>query len=147
MRKLMFLFLLVLVLSSAVTVGAQEASVVFHPGETVHILVTFKAPPVALDGAVFSFGLLTQVSKDQEALGRNFQGDQIKKITDTQFEISGKVLEHCASGTYRLNWISVTVKGTGKQYNEGSDFKEITIAVLNPERPEFPTIDDVRISH
>ncbi len=143
MKNIAMVFLLVM--ACAATGSAQDATVVFHPGDSVHILVAFKTPST-FDGAVFSFGLIGQPDKKQEGLGLGFQGNQFKKISDTQVEITGTVPEHSASGTYRLNWINITIKAVGKQYNEGSDFKELTITVLNPEHPEFPVIDDVRLA-
>ena len=139
------LMLLVLVVICATTVSAQEASVVFHPGESVHVLVTLKAP-AAFDRVVFSFGLFGQADKKQEQLGRSFQGSEFKKISDEEFEMTVKIPEHTASGPFRLNWIDIGVKDVSKQYVEVSDFKVLTITILNPEHPEFPAIEDVRLA-
>jgi hypothetical protein len=144
MKKIMMLLLLVVV--CAATVSAQESSVVFHPGESVHILVTLKSPPATFDGVSFAFGILGQPDKKQELLGTSFQGSEFKKITDEQFEMTVTIPEHTASGTFRLSWINIAVKRVSKQYQEGSDFKVLTITILNPEHPEFPTIDDVRLA-
>ncbi len=138
--------LLVLVVLGAGTVAAQEVGVVFHPGETVHILVTFKTPPNPVEAATFGFGLVGQPEKAQEPLGQGFQGSQFKKISDAQFEISGTIPDHTASGNFKLNWINIGIKGVGKQYNEGADFKGLTIRIINPEHPEFPAIDDVKLT-
>jgi len=138
--------LLVFIVMCAVTAFAQEASVVFHPGESVHILVTFKTPPGTFESAAFAFGLVGKPEKAQEQLGQGFQGNQIKKVSDTQFEISGTIPDHTASGNFRLNWININIKGVGKQYNEGNDFKELTITIINSEHPEFPAIDDVKLA-
>jgi hypothetical protein len=138
--------LLVLVVICATTVSAQEASVVFHPGESIHVLVTLKAPPATFDGVSFAFGMLGQPDKKQEQLGTSFQGNDFKKITDEQFEMTVTIPEHTASGTFRLSWINITVKHIAKQYQEGSDFKVLTITILNPEHPEFPTIEDVKLA-
>lgn len=143
MKNIMMLLLLVVV--CATTVSAQEASVVFHPGESVHVLVTLKSP-TALDRMVFAFGLLGQPDKNQEQLGTSFQGSEFKKISDEEFEMTVKIPEHTASGTFRLAWIDISVKEVSKQYREGSDFKVLTITVLNPEHPEFPTIGDVKLA-
>jgi hypothetical protein len=144
MRRLSLMLLLVFV--GAAACSAQGTSVVFHPGDPIHVLVNFKTAPPTLEGAVFGFNLLGNPDKQQELLGTSFQGNQIKKITDTQFELTGTVAANSASGTYRLNWISITAKSIGKQYSEGSDFKELTIGVLNPEHPEFPAIETVHIA-
>jgi hypothetical protein len=143
MRNIVMLLLIVI---CAVTTPAQEASVVFHPGELIHILVSFKTPPATIDGGVFSFGLVSQPDRAQEPLIHDFQGNQVKKINDTQFEISGSVPDHIVSGTFRLNWINIVVKGVGKQYSVKTDFKELTVTILNPEHPEFPVIDDVKLA-
>jgi hypothetical protein len=144
MKKIVLMFLLVVAGTAACS--AQETSVVFHPGDPIHVLVNFKTAPPTLEGAVFSFNLLGNPDKQQQMLTTSFQGNQVKKITDTQFELTGTVAANSASGTYRLNWINVTIKTIGKQYNEGSDFKDLTIAVLNPEHPEFPLIENVQLA-
>jgi len=120
--------------------------VVFHPGETVHILVTFKTPPASIGSAVCAFGIVGQPDKKQEQLAQNIQVNQVKKVNDTQFEVSGTISEHIASGTFRLNWINIGINGVAKMYTEGTDFKELTISILNPEHPEFPAIDAVKVS-
>jgi hypothetical protein len=144
MRRLILMLLFVVV--GAATCSAQETSVVFHPGDPIHVLVNFKTAPPTLEGAVFGFNLIGNPDKQQEMLGTSFQGNQVKKLTDTQFELTGTVPANSASGTYRLSWISVTIKSVGKQYNEGSDFKELTIGVLNPEHPQFPVIENVHVA-
>jgi hypothetical protein len=143
MKKIVMLLLLVVI--CAATVSAQEASVVFHPGESVHVLVTLKSP-AAFDRVVFSFGLFGQPDKKQEQLGRSIQGSEFKKISDEEFEMTVKIPEHTASGPFRLNWIDIGVKDVSKQYLEGTDYKVLTITIFNPEHPEFPTIDDVKLA-
>jgi len=138
---------ILLIVVSAVSASAQEAAVVFHPGETIHILVSFKTPPISIASAVCAFGIVGQPDKKQEQLAQNFPINQVKKVTDTQFEVSGTIPEHIASGTFRLSWINIGINGVGKSYAEGTDFKELTIHILNPEHPEFPAIDDVKLSH
>jgi hypothetical protein len=137
--------LLVSVVLFAGTVPAQEASVAFHPGESVHILVKLEAV-APVENAAFYFGLVTQPDKGQELLGRGITGNQFNKVSDAQFEITATIPEHVVSGTFKLSWISITIKGVGKQYNEGSDFKAVNIAIVNPERPQFPKIDDVKVA-
>jgi hypothetical protein len=139
------LLLLAFVVASAGTACAQEASVVFHPGESIHILVTLKTPTIPFDNTAFYFGLVGQPDKLQAQLGRGFQGNEYKKISDTQFEISGKIPDHTATGNFTLNWISVNINGVGKVYDAGSDFKSVTVTVINSEHPDFPAIDDVKL--
>jgi hypothetical protein len=144
MRKTMLALLL-----SIVAVGvcqAQEASVVFHPGDKVHVLVNFKAPPPTLENVNVVFQLLGVVDKDQALLTTVFQGGDVKKITETQFEVTGLVAQNVASGHYRLNYIGVVSKGVGKQYNEGADFNEVVVTVVNPEHPDFPAIANVHVA-
>jgi hypothetical protein len=140
------IMLLVLAVMCAGTLSAQEASVVFHPRDPIHILVTFKTPPTPFESAYFSFALLGQPDKGQELLNRGFAGDHVQKLGDTQYEISGTIPDHIVSGHFFLNVISVTIKGVGKQYSSGNDFKELTITIINPERPEFPAIEDIKLA-
>jgi len=144
MRKLLLLF--VVTLATACGVSAQEASVVFHPGDQIHILVIFKTPPTTIEGGSFTFGAVGQPDKAQELLNRGFNGNQVHKVSDTQYEITGTIPDHIVSGHYGLTNISFAIMAVGKQYSAGNDFKELTITVINPEHPEFPAIDDVKLS-
>jgi hypothetical protein len=135
---------LILIVSCTVALSAQEASIVFHPRDPIHILVEFKTPPPPLQCASYYFSLMGQPGKSQQSLDQGFGGGQVRKISDTEFEISGTIPEHIASGNFRLSRINVAINDVGKQYSQ-DDFKELTIAILNPERPEFPVIGDVKL--
>jgi hypothetical protein len=138
--------LLAMLLLSCGSALSQQAMVVFHPGETVHIIVSFEKAPVGLiNNGTFVFALAEQPEHGQEALDRTIQGNQVEKISETRYEISGRIPDHAASGAFRLNWISIVIGGVGKQYTVGDDFKPISVNVVNPERPEFPVISDVRV--
>jgi RNA binding exosome subunit len=123
MRKCILLF--VVALATACGVSAQEANVVFHPGDQIHILVTFKAAPASPEGGTFTFALEGQPDKAQELLNRGLYGNQIHKVSETQYEITGTIPEHVVSGHYG---------------------NELTITVINPEHPDFPAINDVKLS-
>src|ERR1700722_908609 len=125
MRKC--ILLLVLALTTACGVSAQEAKVVFHPGDQIHILVTFKAAPASLEGGTFTFALEGQPDKAQELLNRGLYGNQIHKVSETQYEITGTIPEHVVSGHYGLAAIGVGIMGVGKQYSAKTDFSELTI--------------------
>ena len=143
MRNILLMFILTIVCTG--TLMAQEASFVFHPGDPVHILVTFKTPPAPFEGGSFTFNLIGQPDKAQELLNGGFSGNQVHKISDTEYEISGTISEHMVSGRYNLTRINVAITGVGKQYSAGTDFKELTLTIVNPEHPEFPAIGDVKL--
>lgn len=145
MKKHMSL-LAIAVLTLAATGRAQQAQLVFHPGDSVHILVTFKAAPKPLSSAMFHFALVGQPDKSQQKLLQSFNGNAIRSISDTQFEITGTIPEHAASGNFRLDQIQVSENGIWKPYQAGTDFATLTIAVSNPERdPDFPPITGVTL--
>jgi hypothetical protein len=128
------------------TASAQEPSVVFHPGDTIHILIAFKKPPITIESASFNFIAVGQPDKAQELLNRSIGGNQLHKISDVEYEISGTIPDHIVSGRYSLNYIHVAAAGVSKPYAAGNDFKELTITTINPEHPEFPAIDDVKLA-
>jgi hypothetical protein len=124
---------------------APTAGLVYHPGDTVRVVVSFKAP-IALDGGTFYFQLTGELHNDQQGFARDFGGSGFKKLSDTEYEVSGEVSAALASGTWRLGILDMRTQGVTKRYTYPSDFtSEVTIRIENPKRVEFPAIKDVRV--
>jgi hypothetical protein len=144
MRHILLLF--ALVAASVSSLVGQEASLVFHPGDPIHILVKFKTPPTPFESANLTFVQLGQPNKAQEQLSRNIGGNQVQKISETEYEITAIVPDHIATGRYGLSYINVAIKGVSKSYTVETDFQPLTVTVVNPEHPEFPAIDSVTLT-
>jgi len=73
----------------------------YHPGEQVHVIVTFAAP-VELSGGGVAFSLTKLDDEAQRLWTRGFSLVQLKRLQPNQYEATGPVPEYAASGAYRL---------------------------------------------
>jgi hypothetical protein len=125
--------------------NAQEPSLIYRPGDTVRVVVRFKAPIIATSMS-FQFVVQTGDTLQQGNLSRVFGSGASKNISDTEYEISGTVGERILTGEYRLASIQVISQGVSKNYTAGSDFQtRIIIKIENPAVADFPQIEDLTL--
>jgi hypothetical protein len=146
--KLWLAVMLIVALTIATGIAsaqAPEVTLVYHPGDSVRVAVSFKEP-VHLEGGRFYFQLQGALQSGQPGFGDAFQGSELKKISDTEYEFAGQIPEVTASGTWRLGFIDASMQGVSKRYNFGTDFKkDVTIRIENPRHVQFPEIKDVGV--
>ncbi len=136
---------LAVVLFSAAVLAAQEPEVVFRPGDTVRIVVTFKSP-VNLDSGACFFRFRGELQENQRGFGTEFGLHQLARISDTEYEFSGTVPPTSASGRWRLEIIDPSSEGVARRYQFGQGFnKEVVIRIVNPKHVQFPDIEDVTV--
>lgn len=137
---------LTLLTALAVAEDAPQPTVVLHPGETAHVVLTFKEP-ILLRGALVRFSLQTSVPDDQKEFDRIIDGTAPVKLSETSYELDVKVGPHVASGTYVLNLINATnAQDLFRGFLPGKDFTPITICVRNDGRAEFPGLKNVQLT-
>jgi hypothetical protein len=123
-----------------------EATVAYRPGDTVRIFVTFKEP-ISLKNAMLRFGLQGALPAGQKVFTSFFDANALVKLSDREFELTGKIGEHVATGTYQLGFINATDDADfTRNFNAGQDFPVITISVRNDRRVEFPDIKTIRVA-
>jgi len=139
--------LLLMVVALGAAADEITPAIVVHPGEPVHVLVTFKEGGVSVEGGYARFNIQTAVRDGQQSFSRQLTADNFKKLSDRQVEITATVGDKTASGDYRIDMIVGYSNGVSRTYTSGNDF-EVTPAVRieNPHRIDFPNIKDVKVS-
>jgi hypothetical protein len=123
-----------------------EATVAYRPGDTVRVIVTFKEP-VALKNAMLRFNLQGALPAGQKVFTSFFDANALVKLSDREFELTGKIGEHVATGTYQLGFINATDDADfTRNFSAGQDLPVITISVRNDRRVEFPDITTIRVA-
>lgn len=124
---------------------APEVGTVYKPGDTVRVVVTLKSPLVVTRAQV-RFTLDGEPRPDQRGFHNYLDCDNVTKISDTEYEIAGRVIDDDASGKYKLSWFYLYSNGAEKQYVVGQDFQQVVLVrVENPAHVKFPEIKDVTV--
>lgn len=84
-----------------------EAALAYRPGDTVRIFVRFKEP-VSLKYALLRFSLQGPLPAGQKVFTSIIDANSFTKLSDREFELTGKIGEHVATGTYQLSFINAT---------------------------------------
>lgn len=130
---------------AAFAADGPQPTVTFHPGETAHVIVTYKEP-IALQGGMVRFGLQTPVPGDQKEFDVMMIATALKRVSDRSFEMDVKVGPHVATGTYKLNLINATTEqGLFRGFWPEKDFTPITIYVINDGKADFPGLQSVQL--
>jgi hypothetical protein len=123
-----------------------EATVAYRPGDTVRVIVTFKEP-IPLKNAMLRFNLQGALPAGQKVFTPLFDANALVKLSDREFELTGKIGEHVATGTYQLSFINATDDADfTRSFSAGQDLPVITISVRNDRRVEFPDITSVKVA-
>jgi hypothetical protein len=121
----------------------MTAAVDYAPGDRVPLTITFDraVKPTNLD---CSFRLVGDPAPDQINFRRDFPCDgSFTKLSDTEYHLTAAVLENNATGTYKLQYIGLTLDGVGNGYQADADFKPVTVAVRDSKIVIFPKIENV----
>jgi hypothetical protein len=123
-----------------------EATVAYRPGDTVRVIVTFKEP-IPLKNAMLRFNLQGALPAGQKVFTPLFDANALVKLSDREFELTGKIGEHVATGTYQLSFINATDDADfTRSFSAGQDLPVVTISVRNDRRAEFPDITSVKVA-
>jgi hypothetical protein len=137
-----------LAMAAVITPAADtpEATVAYRPGDTVRVIVTFKEP-IPLKNAMLRFNLQGALPAGQKVFTPLFDANALVKLSDREFELTGKIGEHVATGTYQLSFINATDDADfTRSFSAGQDLPVITISVRNDRRVEFPDITSVKVA-
>jgi hypothetical protein len=138
--------LLIVAAVIAPAADTPEATLAYRPGDTVRVIVTFKEP-ISLKNAMLRFGLQGALPAGQKVFTSIFDANALVKLSDREFELTGKIGEHVATGSYQLGFISATDDADfTRNFSAGQDLPVITISVRNDRRVEFPDIQTVRVA-
>lgn len=125
--------------------GVKALDKAYHPGEQVHVIVTFAAP-VELSGGGVAFSLTKLDEEAQRLWTRGFSLVQLKRLQPNQYEATGLVPEYAASGAYRLIRAWSGVSDLSKNYDYPDTLhQDITIRVINEKRDPLPTLTEIRL--
>lgn len=154
-KQLVLALILVFCLALAVRdANAQESEVVYRPGDTFAISVTFSGRDAGeIVGASMA---VARVSSSSVAVGQEtFQtsfGSSVKQTGPNTFEIFNKIQANQASGEYQVIRISVTLTvGAGDTAsNLGFDygvaeFPPLKIRIENPNTAKKPALGGVTV--
>lgn len=123
-----------------------DAALAYRPGDTVRVIVTFKEP-IALKNVVLRFYLQGALPAGQKVFAQLFDANTVTKLSDREFELSGKIGDHVATGTYQLSFINATDDADfTRNFSAGQDLPVVTISVRNDRRVEFPDITGVKVA-
>jgi hypothetical protein len=123
-----------------------DATLAYRPGDTVRVIVTFKEA-LSLKSAMLRFYLQGALPAGQKVFTPIVDASSFTKLSDREFELTGKVGEHVATGTYQLSFINATDDADfTRNFSAGQDLPVITISVRNDRRVEFPDITSVRVT-
>lgn len=140
---------LLMVLSFAAKVSADDdvkPAVVYHPGDTVRLVVTFKDTGVSFGDGSARFYLQGEPRDGQKAFPRQFDLNRLSKLVENEYEFSAMIGDQAAAGEYRLEWITGAANGLSRMYNLGRDFQAvITIRIENSKRVDFPDIKNIEL--
>jgi hypothetical protein len=117
----------------------------YHPGEQVHVVITF-AGPVDLSGGGVSFNLDKLEDEAQRLWTRGFNLTELKRLQPNQHEATGAIPAYAASGIYRLTRAWSGVSDLNKAYDYPDTLHQnITIRIINEKRDPLPTVIDLKI--
>ena len=117
----------------------------YHPGEQVHVIITFAAP-VELSGGGVSFGLTKLDDEAQRLWTRGFNLVQLRRLQPNQYEATGPVPEYAASGAYRLTRAWSGVSDLSKNFDYPDTLhQDITIRVINEKRDPLPALTEIKL--
>jgi hypothetical protein len=91
----------------AIAADTPDATITYRPGDTVRVIISFKEP-ISLRGALVRFGLQGGLPAGQKVFTSFFDANGLVKLSDREFELTGKIGEHVATGTYQLGFINAT---------------------------------------
>jgi hypothetical protein len=117
----------------------------YHPGEPIHVVITF-ASPVQLSGGGVQFSLNKLDNQAQRLWTSNFTLSSLKPLQPNQYEASGTIPEYAASGVYRLTSAWSGVSDLSKSYGYPDTLhQDILITVINEKHDPLPAVTDVKL--
>jgi len=138
--------LLTVAAATAPAADTAEATLAYRPGDTVRIFVTFKEP-ISLKYALLRFNLQGPLPAGQKVFTSIVDASSFTKLSDREFEMTGKIGEHVATGTYQLSFINASDDADfTRNFSAGQDLPVVTISVRNDRRVEFPDITTIRVA-
>jgi hypothetical protein len=139
------LCLLPFISTTAFAADVPSAAVAYRPGDTVRVFVTFKEP-ISLKYATVRFSLQGQLPEGQKAFSNFFDVTSPVKSSEREFELTGKIGDHVASGTYQIIFMSAANEGDlSRTFNVGQDFPAITLSIRNDRKVEFPDVKSIKL--
>ncbi len=138
-------YLLTAASGTAVAADTPAATIAYRPGDTVRVFVTFSEP-VALKSAYLRFSLEGALPEGQKVFLNYFDVTTPVRSSEREYELTGKIGDHVASGTYQVAFINATDSADlTRSYTPGPDFAVIRLAVRNDDRVLFPDIKSIRV--
>lgn len=142
---LAFPFLLVLCVGAVFAAEIPETTIVYRPGDTLRVIATFKEP-ISLQFGNLRFALQGQLPEGQKAFSDFFDVASIHKLSDKEFELTGKIGENVASGTYRaLIFSGTNNENLSRVFNVGATLPVITVCIRNDRRGEFSDLKSLEV--
>ena len=137
-------------LSVAILLGSSllHAQAVYHPGQVIHVSVTFEGPFVSkIKKVQVAASLLTAPPDSQPGFKTEIFLTESKQAGPNTFDVSYLVPDNQASGDYPMKQIRVGLIDSSLTlfYEAQTDFSPKTLKIENPESFVKPKIKDVQV--
>ncbi|MGO9952883.1 MAG: hypothetical protein ACLPN1_11835 [Dissulfurispiraceae bacterium] len=142
-----FFALYALCVGAALTTSTAFAQVptAYKPGDTLSFTIKFDGEGLEkLTNASVNLTLTSPVKEDQKAFLTYINVSAGSGARPGVFEVSAKIPDYTASGTYTLHVVNTGTPYVGFSYSEG--LPSITITVINNDRFEKPKLRSVEIT-
>jgi hypothetical protein len=132
--------------SAAVIADEVAPGIVYHQGDTIRLIASFKDTGGIFDSMWSRFSLQSPQREGQKAFPTSVDQNRLTRVSEHEYELSGTVTDQIASGEYVLEFIVGSANGLSRQYRLGTDFQtKILIHIDNPKRLDFPEIKSVSL--
>ena len=148
MRVCLGLFLALMFLNQNAT--AQEQGVVYRPGQTIVVSVTFGGPNAEKVTAAQMVLQINSLRPNQQGFSTSLQCNGIKNSEPKDFGVSCQIPNNQGSGEYYIADISATVGPIGSipsivlYYNHG-EFPDKKFTIENPQTVVKPIIKSIKV--
>jgi hypothetical protein len=133
MANRVFKFLIIGLLSSALTQAQGPGPLPRHPGDVIKYEIKFDGPNAdKIKSVNAGLNLRTSPPKDQVGFGTNIPDNGVSPSPSKTFELIFKVPENAANGDYYLYVSAIADEGSGN-YNDGQEFNTPPIRIENPK--------------
>jgi hypothetical protein len=137
--------LLALTPGVALAADTPAAAIAYRPGDTVRVFVKFKEP-IGLKSADLRFALDGALPDGQKVFLNYFDLTSPVKSPDGEYELTVKIGDHVASGTYQVAFMNATdAADLTRYYAAGRDLPIISVSIRNDNQVSFLDIKSIRV--
>ena len=127
--------------------GLLQAQTVYHPGQVIHVSITFDGPNIVKIKGVQVVAKIPTAPDSQPGFKAEMFFTESKPIGPNTFDVSYRVPDNQASGDYSLKQIraSLTDSSLTLFYESEQDFTAMILKIENVQSFVKPKIKDVQV--